>query len=829
MRGACGIHRQYRPLRCGNALKILLAHSFYQRPGGEDQVVVAEEELLRDTGHEVVTFHRRNTEIADYCVLQTATLGARTVWAWDSYEDLRALLRRERPAVAHFHNLLPLISPSAYYACKSEGVPVVQTLHNYRMICPSANLFRDGHACEECVESSSFAPAIAHGCYRNSRTATAAVASMITLHRAMGTWSSEVDCYIALTEFARNKLLTAGLPPANVVIKPNFLQTDPGAGNGRRDYALFVGRLVSEKGVERLLDVWAKLMYPLPLRIAGNGPLRISVEGAVSRSNGRIEWLGQVPREQATELVKRARFLVFPSEWYEWFPLTLVEALACGTPVIAARIGSVAEIIADGVTGIHFTAGDVEDLACKVQWACSHPDKMAEMGAAARQDFLAKYTAKQNYVTLMEIYERARVSRVRRTASPVIRRRKFVRHDVIDSKPAVMLVHNFYQHRGGEDSVVEAELRLLKKAGHRTATFFRHNQEIDDYSWWAKGMLGVRAVWSQDSAREMRSALQREKPDLVHFHNFLPLLSPALYYVCKDLGIPVIQTLHNYRLLCPSATLYRDGKVCEECLGKLVPWPGVVHKCYRQDRLASAAVGAMITTHELIGTWRGVVDRYIALTEFARRKLSENGIPGHKIVVKPNFLDPDPGAKQGHGEYALFVGRLSPEKGVRTLLDGWRRLNTPVPLVIVGEGPCGPDVIAACDEIPSIQWLGRIAKDKVIEAMKRARFLVLPSECYESFPLALVEAFGCAVPLVASNLGAMGELVDDGRTGLTFRPSDPDDLAAKVDWAWSHPWEMEQMGREARGDFEAKYTASANRRALLAIYNQVLLPQHTTT
>jgi glycosyltransferase involved in cell wall biosynthesis len=808
-------------------LKILSAHTFYQQPGGEDQVVAAERELLRSAGHEVVTFQRQNSEIAGYNLLQIATLGARSVWAWDSYADLRAVLQRERPAVAHFHNILPLISPSAFYACKSEGVPVVQTLHNYRMICPSATLFRDGHPCEECLGSSGFVPAITHGCYRGSRAATAAVASMISAHRAMGTWSREVDCYITLSEFARNKLLTAGLPPENVVTKPNFLQTDPGVGNGHRDYALFIGRLVPEKGVQMLLDVWAKLPDPLPLRIAGNGPLRTAVERAVSRSSGRIQWLGQVPREESVELSRGARFLVFPSEWYEGFPFTLVESLACGTPVIAARIGSVAEIIVDGVTGIHFTAGDVDDLANKVQWACSHPDKLAEMGAAARQEFLAKYTAKQNYSTLKEIYERAQVTRARKTASPAIRRREFVRHKLPDSKPVVMLVHNFYQHRGGEDNVVEAELRLLTTAGHRTVTFFRHNREIGDYSWLAKGRLGVRAVWSLDSAREMRSAFKREKPDLVHFHNFLPLLSPALYYVCKDLNIPVIQTLHNYRLLCPSATLYRDGKVCEECLGKLVPWPGVLHKCYRQDRLASAAVGVMISAHDLIGTWKNQVDCYIALTEFARRKAAENGIPAHKIVVKPNHLDPDPGAKQGPGEYALFVGRLSPEKGVRTLLDGWRRLKMPVPLVILGEGPCGPDVIAACTEVTSIQWLGQMAKDKVIESMKRARFLVLPSECYESFPLTLVEAFGCALPVVASAHGAMGELVDEGRTGLTFRASDPGDLAAKVDWAWSHPREMEQMGREARSDFEAKYTASPNYEALLAIYNQVLLSKPT--
>jgi glycosyltransferase involved in cell wall biosynthesis len=803
-------------------VKILLAHSFYQHPGGEDQVVAAEAQLLRDAGHEVVLFERGNSEITKYSALQNATLPARTIWAWDSYGELRSMLRRERPAVAHFHNLLPLISPSAYYACKSEGVPVVQTLHNYRMICPGATLFREGHLCEECVTHPSFAPAIAHGCYRGSRPATAAVAGMILVHRALGTWSREVDCYIALSEFARDKLVRSGLPSEQVVIKPNFLPTDPGVGNGQRDYALFAGRLVPEKGVDKLLDAWTRCSDPLPLRIAGDGPLRTTVERVACRPNSGIEWLGQVPRARILELVKHARFLVFPSEWYEGFPLILAESLACGTPVIAARIGSVPEIIADGITGIHFTAGDTEDLASKIRWACTHPQELAQMGAAARQEFLAKYTAEQNYDFLMGIYQRAQAGRARKTASRSTSRRTVVSRDG-NSKPAVLLAHNFYQQRGGEDGVVEAELCMLESKGHRTATFFRYNREIQERSPWAKGRLGISAVWSLDSARQLRSALEREKPDLVHVHNFVPLFSPSLYYACKDLDMPVVQTLHNYRLLCPSATLYRDGKVCEECLGKLVPWPAVVHKCYRQDRLASAALGTMITTHELLGTWKNRVDRYIALTEFARQKLSENGIPAQKIVVKPNFVDPDPGAKQVTGEYALYVGRLSPEKGVRTLLEGWRRLRTRVPLVILGDGPCASEVIGASREIPAIRWLGRRAKNEVIEAMKLARFLVMPSECHESSPLALLEAFGCGLPLVASALGALAELVEDGRTGLTFRASDPDDLALKVDWAWSHPWEMDQMGKAARGEFEAKYTASANYGSLLAIYNDVLL------
>jgi len=399
-------------------MKVLLAHNFYQHPGGEDQVVLAETELLRAAGHEVVTFYRGNSEIKGYSSLRVAILGARTVWARDSYADMRALLRRERPAVAHFHNIFPLISPSVYHACMSEGVPVVQTLHNYRLICPSATLFRDGHLCEDCPDSSSFTPAIAHGCYRGSRPATVAVASMISIHKAIGTWSRLIDSYIALSDFSRNKLLSSGLPPEKIDIKPNFLHTDPGAGNGPRDYALFMGRLVPEKGVANLLASWAKLPNPLPLRIAGDGPLRSEVQRAVGRSNGTIDWLGQVPHERALELLKGARFLVFPSEWYETFGMALLESLACETPVIAARIGPVPEIIIDGVTGIHFTPGNADDLASKVQWACSHPDFMARMGTAGRQEFLAKYTANHNYPMLMGIYERALARRrMRHTVS----------------------------------------------------------------------------------------------------------------------------------------------------------------------------------------------------------------------------------------------------------------------------------------------------------------------------------------------------------------------------------------------------------------------------
>jgi glycosyltransferase involved in cell wall biosynthesis len=803
-------------------VKILLAHNFYKQAGGEDQVFAAESELLRRAGHEVLTFHRHNSEITRYGSLGGASLASQTIWSRETYSELRALLIREKPSIAHFHNLLPLISPSAFYACRSEGVPVVQTLHNYRLVCPTATLYRKGRVCEECIDRSNFAPAVSHGCYRDSRSATAAVASMITVHRALGTWSKQVDCYIALTEFSRTKLLSAGLPPQNCFVKPNFLPSDPGDGRAARDYALFVGRLAPEKGVTSLLEAWLKANPSIGLRIAGDGPLRGAVQRAVHESGGSVEWLGHISHQEVVRSLQGAQFLIFPSEWYEGFPVTLVESLACGTPVIAGRIGSVAEIVADKLTGIHFTPGDPDDLAHKILWAISHPECVREMGKRARAEFLARYTAEQNYRQLMEVYKHATANRAaepRATAAPRQPWRTPARSSAM---PAVMVIHNFYQQRGGEDAVVEAELQMLRGAGCRATTFFRHNNEIVDNSWWARGKLAAGAVWSADSVRELRTAILATKPDVAHIHNFMPLLSPALHHLCKDLGVPVVQTLHNYRLWCPSANFYRDRHVCEECVGKLVPWPGVLHKCYRQDRLASAAVGAMIAAHDWIGTWSRAVDRFIVLTEFARRKVSANGIPADKITVKPNYFEPDPGPKQERGEYALFVGRLSAEKGIQTLLEGWRRLRIEVPLLILGEGPCGPEVVSACGEVAQMRWLGQMTKIKVVEAMKSARFLVLPSECYENFPLALVEAFACGLPVIASNLGGLAELVDDGRTGLTFRASDPDDLAEKITWAWRHEWELDQMGREARREFELKYTASANRDTLLGVYRQVL-------
>jgi glycosyltransferase involved in cell wall biosynthesis len=292
-----------------------------------------------------------------------------------------------------------------------------------------------------------------------------------------------------------------------------------------------------------------------------------------------------------------------------------------------------------------------------------------------------------------------------------------------------------------------------------------------------------------------------------------------VYYACRKAGVPVVQTLHNYRLLCPAATLYRDGNVCEECLqhGLL---RGVKYGCYQGSKLGTSAIALMLQVHRRLRTWAKMVDCYIALTEFSRRKLIDGGLPAAKIRVKPNFVLPDPGMRERRGHYALFAGRLVDPKGLPTLLAAWKLLRKPIPLVVIGDGPNRAALESQLKEagLRDVVYRGRLSHEDTVEAIKGARFLIFPSEWYEGFPVTIAESFACGVPVICSRLGSMQEIVADGRTGLHFRPTEADDLASKIEWAWDHPEQMEAMGRGARLEFEAKYTAERNFYLLKEIY-----------
>lgn len=386
----------------------------------------------------------------------------------------------------------------------------------------------------------------------------------------------------------------------------------------------------------------------------------------------------------------------------------------------------------------------------------------------------------------------------------------------------VLLAHNSYQQSGGEDAVVANERALLAGAGCDVDLLHIHNDEIS--SFWHKLSTTIHLTGSARGKQLMARAIERFRPDVVHVHNFFPLLTASVYDACRDAGVPVVQTLHNYRLTCAGAMLFRDGGPCEDCVHGS-PYQAVLHGCYRGSRAGSLAVARMIEVHRRNNTWNERVDRFIALTRFAKGRYVAAGIEPARIAVKPNFV-PDPG-RMLPGAHpprsgALFVARLAPEKGLDTLLKTWQGLS--LPLTIIGDGPLKEVAVAGSGG--SITYLGKQTALEVQAAMRRAAFLVMPSESYETFGMVSVEAFANGLPVIASRLGAMAEIIEDGRTGLLFTPGDAADLAAKVTAAAAQPDLLRALGQEARACYEARYTPQVNLRSLMAIYDNVLKERH---
>ena len=383
----------------------------------------------------------------------------------------------------------------------------------------------------------------------------------------------------------------------------------------------------------------------------------------------------------------------------------------------------------------------------------------------------------------------------------------------------ILSVHNEYLIRGGEDESCDLEERLLRKEGHHVDSYRDSNKRISSLN---KLQLSLSTSWSIETYRQISLCLRKNSYDLVHFQNFFPLISPSAHYAAQSQGIPVIQTLRNYRLLCANALFFRDGQVCEDCMGKAIPYPGILHGCYRGDRAASAVTVAMISLHRAIGTWAKIVDRFITLTHFARNKFIEGGFPAEKIIVKPNFVYPDPGLDSGSGGYVLFVGRLSVEKGLDTLLEAWKILDTSYPLKIVGDGPLFADTRQAVRANPNIELLGRKPMHEVHELMGKASFLIFPSRWYETFGRVAVEAFAKGTPVVAANIGAIAELVEHEKTGLLFNPGDAVDLADKISHLLSNQLLLASLRKAARHAFESRFTAEVNYKNMMEIYAAVL-------
>ena len=384
-------------------MRILLGHNFYRSsaPSGEDVAYRNERGLLERAGHEVICYERHNDSISMSLAGRAAT-AVDSLWSRRSYRDLRRLLARTRPDLVHFHNTFPLITASAYRACHDSGVPVVQTLHNYRLLCANGLFLREGRACEDCLDSS-VAAAVRHACYRDSRLASAVVATGLQLNRALGS-SRYVDRYVALTAFAKTRFVRGGLPAERIAIRPNALAEAPAAGSGAGGYALYVGRLTPEKGPETLLQAW-QTIDTVPLKIVGEGALRAQLETRYRKPN--IEFLGFRPRAEVWELMRAATVLIIPSQCYEGFPLTLLEAFASATPVVVSAIGALDELVTEPLNGRKFPVGDAAALRSAVLSLLADRDGLERVRQYNRRSFEQHYSTGSALTSLHAIYSEA--------------------------------------------------------------------------------------------------------------------------------------------------------------------------------------------------------------------------------------------------------------------------------------------------------------------------------------------------------------------------------------------------------------------------------------
>lgn len=383
----------------------------------------------------------------------------------------------------------------------------------------------------------------------------------------------------------------------------------------------------------------------------------------------------------------------------------------------------------------------------------------------------------------------------------------------------ILVAHNAYLYRGGEDTVVEAEISLLRGYGHDVMLYRRDNAELDALPRWK---AAVDSVWSKRTIDEVGRLLCSFRPHLMHVHNTFPLISPSLYGVADRWGVPVVQTLHNFRLLCPQAMLMRNGRYCDDCVGRW-PWRAVLHRCYRGSLAQTAVSAGVLSAHRALGTWRSRVHRFIVLNQMCREIFIRGGLPAEKLCIKPNFVEaagtPGDHARSG----GLFIGRLAPEKGVLTLVQALQQ-KPGTRITVCGSGP----LQGVVEQSKQLDYVGFERGEALRARIAGAAFLVMPSTGIESFGLAAIEAFACGTPVIASRHGGLREIVEHGRNGLLVPPGDAKALAKAMDYAFAHPMQMRRMGIEAYQTYLARYTPERNYATLLSIYHQALAPLPTS-
>ena len=382
----------------------------------------------------------------------------------------------------------------------------------------------------------------------------------------------------------------------------------------------------------------------------------------------------------------------------------------------------------------------------------------------------------------------------------------------------ILIIHNYYKQAGGEDVVFRNEADLLRNNGHNVEQLSFSNDVMSEGV--GSFFKIFRLIYNSSSARILKKRIRSFKPDIIHVHNTFVVASPAIYFVAKKFKIPVVQTLHNYRLICPGAILYHNGKIYEDSIKSIFPLKSIFRGVYRNSIPQTAMMSTITGFHKILGTWRSKIDTYIALSEFAKEKYlnSSLNVSEQKIVVKPNFTF-DAGFDNNKEDYFIFVGRLNEEKGIKTVVKAFE--NTHFKLKIIGSGDLDQFVKNSANENKNISYLGFKDHDTITTQLKKARGLIFASSLYETFGLAIIEAFSCATPVLVSSLGGHSQMVEEGETGYHFKVNDSDDLKEKLSF-FDDEVHLLDLSKNARRVFEEKYSPDVNYKQLIEVYQRLI-------
>ncbi len=819
-------------------MKIIFASKFFYRRGGLEAYLFKAKELLEAHGHEVIPFSTNYYEnlgsnYSDYfCSYYNLSKGGfskrptihnikaagNMFYNKEAYTKMQNLIRDTNPDLVQGFGVTKHLSYSIFKAAKDLGVPTVMRLSDFALLCPNSTATDSmGNLCQgfEC-STLNFSKAMKLKCIHESSIATLIGILEVKYNVLFNTYKDYVDYFIAPSLFLREVFIKRfGISPERIIYLPIFdvLHT-PVTGSSDEGYFLFAGRLSEYKGLMTLLKA-QRLHNNQKLIIAGTSPEEQIYHNYSKEHHLNVDFTGHINYERLGELIKNCRAVIIPSQCYENSPNIVLEAYSYCKPVIGSRIGGIPELIDENQTGLLFEAGNDEELMKCMR--IFHDDrKLAhEMGSRGHELLQLKFTPQRHYEELVKLY------------NSVVRKK-------------ILLVNNFYYNRGGDCTYLFSLKKCLEEKGHRTVIFSMHHpqnfrsrwenyfvnyinydEEVKRISILSSIKVASRTIFFFKAKRILDKLIKEAKPDIAHLQNIHHHITPSILYTLKKHKVPIVWTLHDYQLICPNISFLAKGKMCERCKNNKYFWPVIV-KCKKDSRAASLMASVEIIIHNIIGIDK-LVDIYIAPSEFLRKKFIEYGFNEDKIVNINHFTEIRLNDHiEETGEYYLFVGRISEEKGVKTLIDAAVKVNL-LKLKIVGSGPLFDEMrnyAEHIDENNIIEFLGHKNREEVFNLMNKCRFMVMPSEWYETSGLVILEAFACGKTVIGSNIGGIPELIKNYETGLTFEMGNVEDLSSRIKYMINNPEAVIRMGKNARNFVECTMNAEIHYKELMEIYEK---------